>query len=75
MNRGGGGPCYELSLFFYRLLTNTYRDTPFIIRGGSRGGARGPRVPPLFLDQTEARGAEKDFGDSPPLPPCVSGSG
>ena len=34
--------------------------------GGSRGGARGPRVPPLFLDQTEARGAEKDFGDSPP---------
>ena len=42
--------------------------------GGSRGGARGPRVPPLFLDQTEARGAEKDFGDSPP-PPRVSGSG
>ena len=33
--------------------------------GGSRGGARGPRVPPLFLDQTEARGAKKDFGDFP----------
>ena len=37
--------------------------------GGSRGGARGPRVPPLFLDQTEARGAEKDFGVPPPPPP------
>ena len=34
--------------------------------GGSRGGARGPRVPPLFSDQTEARGAEKGFGDCPP---------
>ena len=34
--------------------------------GGSRGGVRGPRVtPPLFLDQTEARGAEKNFGDCP----------
>ena len=29
--------------------------------------------PPLFLDQTEARRAEKFFfGDRPPLPPYVS---
>ena len=27
--------------------------------GGSRGGARGARVSPLFLDQIEARRAEK----------------
>ena len=32
-------------------------------RGGSRGGAR---VPPLFLDQTVARGAEKIFFWIPP---------
>ena len=37
---------------------------------GSRGGARGARPPfPLFLDQTEARRAEKIFsGDRPPTP-------
>ena len=36
--------------------------------GGSRGGARGPPAP-LFLDQTEARRAEKKtfFGDCAPL--------
>ena len=35
--------------------------------GGSRGGAR---VPPLFLDQTVARGAEKIFfWNPPPHPP------
>ena len=34
--------------------------------GGSRGGAR---VPPLFLDQTVARGAEKIFFLAPPPPP------
>ena len=42
--------------------------------GGSRGGAR----PPLFLDQTEARRAEKKMlGETvPPLPPISrSGSG
>ena len=35
----------------------------------TRGGARGTRVPPFFLDQTEARRAEKSFfGDRfPPL--------
>ena len=32
-------------------------------------GPGGP-APPLFLDQTEARGAEKKcFGDRPPPPP------
>ena len=38
--------------------------------GGSKGGARGARPPPLFLDQIEARRAEKYifFGDrGPPL--------
>ena len=36
--------------------------------GGSRGGARGGRPPPLVLDQTEALRAEKDFfPDHPPL--------
>ena len=36
--------------------------------GGSRGGARGARGAPLFLDQTEARRAEKNLlGDCPPL--------
>ena len=34
--------------------------------GGSRGGAR---VPPLILDQTVARGAEKIFFWNPPPPP------
>ena len=33
-------------------------------------GGRGARVPPLFLDQAEARKAEKIFfGDRPPAPP------
>ena len=36
--------------------------------GGSRGGAR---VPPLFLDQTVARGAEKIFFWNPPPPPYL----
>ena len=41
--------------------------------GGSRGGARGD-WPPLLLDQTEARRAEKNFfGEGPP--PLISGSG
>ena len=38
--------------------------------GGSRGGARGPALPPLniFLEQTEARRAEKkNFWRPPPL--------
>ena len=35
---------------------------------GSRGGAqRGPAPTPLFLDQNEARIAEKSFESAPPL--------
>ena len=45
----------------------------YIISGGSRGGARGARPPPLCLDRTEARGAEKNFFETEP--PLVSGSG
>ena len=44
----------------------------YIISGGSRGGARGVR-PPLCLDRTEARGAEKNSFETEP--PLVSGSG
>ena len=36
--------------------------------GGFRGGARGTRAPLLFLDQTEARRAEKSFLETSPLP-------
>ena len=36
-----------------------------ITNGGSRGGARGARPPPLFLDETEAQGAEKSFLEDP----------
>ena len=53
--------------------------------GGSRGGAWGARPPPLFLDQTEVRRAEKMFfGDwaspflrvwmTPPPPLLISRS-
>ena len=34
--------------------------------GGTRGGARGACPPALFLDQTEARRAEKNFCDRAP---------
>ena len=55
--------------------------------GGPRGRTRGAPLPPLFLDQTEARRAEKFFGDRfpyygvwmanppPPPPPVISRSG
>ena len=40
------------------------------LSGGSRGGARGPA--PFFLDQTEARRAEKKFfWRLPPPPPYL----
>lgn len=39
--------------------------------GGSRGGTRAPYSPSLFLDQTEARGAEKFFLRL--LPPASQG--
>ena len=44
-----------------------------ITSGGSREGVRGALVSPLVLDQTEARRAEKNFGDwVPPPPPALS---
>ena len=52
-------------------------QVPVVTSGGSRGGAGG-FLPPLFLDQTEARRAEKNFWETtPPLsealdPPLVS---
>ena len=44
-----------------------------VFSGGSRGGARGEGGPgpPLFLDQTEVRRAEKTFSDT--RPPLLSG--
>ena len=44
---------------------------PPLTSGGSRGGARGPG-PPLFLDQNEARRAEKNVF-SRPGPPLSHG--
>ena len=38
------------------------------------GGARGAHPPPLILDQTEARRAEKDFFETAP-PPFSKGLG
>ena len=43
--------------------------------GGSRRGARGTRTPSLFLDQTEARRAEKNFRRPSPPPHFNAGSG
>ena len=40
--------------------------------GRSKGGARGARLP-LFLDQTEARMAEKNFLRDRPPPPLSQG--
>ena len=39
--------------------------------GRSRGGSRGPAPPPLFLDPTEVRRAQKFFGETvSPVLPC-----
>ena len=43
------------------------------ISGGSRGGTRGSRPPPLFLDQTKVQRAEKNYFLRPGLP-LISGS-
>ena len=40
-------------------------QVPVVTSGGSRGGAGG-FLPPLFLDQTEARRAEKNFWETTP---------
>ena len=51
--------------------TNINRPIPFVIQsGGSRGGTRGGPAPPLFLDQTEARRAEKFFWETGPPSLC-----
>ena len=42
-------------------------NKPVPISGRSREGARGARVPTLFLDQTEARKAEKNYFETTPL--------
>ena len=40
-----------------------------VCSGGSRGGAWGARpLPPLFLDETEARRVEKNFLETGPPP-------
>ena len=44
----------------------------YVPSDGSRGGARGP-VPPLFLDQTEARRIEKNFFWDRAPPPLSQG--
>ena len=40
----------------------------------SSGGSRGGAAPPLFVDQTEAQRAEKQFFETapPPTPPTLS---
>ena len=55
------------------LASRTTQPVPF--SGGSMGGARGTPPPPhFFLDQTEARRAEKNFvGDRLPPPPLSQG--
>ena len=66
VHTGGLGPKFRRQVY----------ERVGITSGGSRG-ARGARVPPLFLDQAEARKAEKIFfGDRPPAPsPLISRSG
>ena len=57
---------FVLDLGWGSLVTNT--------SCGSRGGAqRGPTPTPLFLDQNEARRADKKNFES--APPLISGSG
>ena len=57
---------FVLDLGWGSLVTNT--------SCGSRGGAqRGPAPTPLFLDQNEARRADKKNFES--APPLISGSG
>ena len=49
-----------------KLLINSTLDTQLLNSGRSRGGTWGP---PLFLNQTEAQRAEKNFFEAPHLPP------
>ena len=55
-------------LLFQPLNPGQSQITNCFTSGGPKGGARGAAPPPLFLDQTEVRRAEKIFL-GPPLPP------
>ena len=67
----------ETSIFFVNYFLGHYQkrtgegktaglEKSPVCRGGYRGRARGT-PPPLFLDQTETRMAEKNWGGQPPL--------
>ena len=63
--------CFQVFLLFEAppLFVRIYEqaDFSFYSRGGSRGGTRGVR-PPLFLDQTQVRRAEKNSYKTQPPP-------
>ena len=64
--------CYETTVSRSRQATRAFITNKTKISGGTREGARGGK-PPLFLDHTEARRAEKNFLVTEP--PLFSGSG
>ena len=68
----------ETSIFFVNCFLGHYQkrtgegktaglEKSPVCRGGYRGRARGAPPPPLFLDQTETRMAEKNWAVQPPL--------
>ena len=60
----------DTSGYFKKFLTSLLQVKFIVIvicRGGSRGGGRGGR-PPLFLNQTKARRAQKMFLETAPPP-------
>ena len=61
----------DTSGYFKKFLTSLLQVKFIVIvicSGGSRRGARGGAGPPLFLNQTKARRAQKNvFGDRSPL--------
>ena len=68
----------ETSIFFVNCFLGHYQkrkgegktaglEKSPVCRGGYRGRARGT-PPPLFLDQTETRMAERNWGGQPPPP-------
>ena len=63
------GPLLINALYNLTVLIPVDTCILFPSSGGSRGGAWGARPPPLFLDQNEARRAEKKNweGRGPPL--------
>ena len=68
------GPLLINALYNLTVLIPVDTCILFPSSGGSRGGAWGARPPPLFLDQNEARRAEKKIFLRPG-PPLISGSG